>query len=162
MKRRAFLGSAGLAISVGVAGCAGDESREEIGDSLESTVAHLEAAGEGFDELETHLDNEDWGSCLSSIDPIREDLSAAEEDASEARSLADEEGHSDQADAAAAALELIDVLNGMTDEIEGLCTAASEGNFEEADEHIQNLDELERQRAQRQQEFESTMEALGG
>lgn len=162
MSRRVFLGGVGASISTGVAGCLGDDSRGEVVESLEATTAHLEDAGTSFDELGPHLDNEDWESCLSSVGPIREDLSAAEEDANEARSLAEEEGHSDLADAATAALELIDVLNGMTDEVEGLCTAASNGNFDEADGHLENLDELEQQRVQRQREFENAMEALDG
>ncbi len=97
LNRRGVLGGIVTVISVGVAGCMGDESREEIGASLEAPTSYLEDAGTGFDELQTNLDNEDWESCLTSVDPIRDDLSAAEQDATDAQSLAEEEGQIDRA-----------------------------------------------------------------
>ena len=162
LHRRAFLGSLGGAMSVGIAGCLGDDSREETTDSLEASITSLEAAGGGFDELQSSLENEDWEQCLGSVDPVRDDLSNAEEEARKAQSLAEENGHSDLADGATAALNLIDVLYDMTDEIEALCTAASAEDFEAVNEHLATLDDLEEQRIQRQQEFEQAMESVEG
>lgn len=162
LNRRAYLGSVGGALSVALAGCLGDGSQQEVNDSLEATVGHLEDAGEGFDEFGPHIDNEEYDQCLATADPVREDLSAAEKNASEAQSVAEENGHSDLADVAVDALELIDVLNRMVDTVEKLCTAGSEGDREAFNNHLGTLEELEQQRVQRQEEFRQSMETPDG
>lgn len=159
---RALAVLTGAGVTTGLAGCMGDESLEETQEALDQMGGHLEAAGQKFEELQVHLDSEDWESCLSGVDPIREDLSAAEEDANEAQQLADEGGHDQRAEVATLGLELIDILGDMTDEIEGLCDAAANDDTEEVNQRLENLDDLEQQRQQTQQEFENAYSELDG
>lgn len=156
--RREFIRSlaalTGAGMTTGLAGCMGDESLEETQEALDQMGAHLEESGQKFEELQQHLDSEDWEGCLGGVDPIREDLSAAEEDATDAQQLAEEGGHDQRAEAATLGLELIDILGDMVDEIEGLCDAAVNDDAEEVNRRLENLDDLEQQRQQKQQELE--------
>lgn len=150
----------GVGLPTGMAGCMGDDSLRETQDALDQMGVHLEEAGQKFAELQQHLDSEDWESCLSSVDPVREDLTAAQEAGAEAQQLAEEGGHDQRADAATRGLELIDILGEMVDEVEGLCEAASNGDTEEANQRLASLKDLEQQRQQKQQELEDAFGEL--
>lgn len=159
---RALAAVTGAGLTTGLAGCMGDGSLEETQGALDRMGQNLEAAGQKFDELQQHLESEDWESCLGSVDPIREDLTAAEENATEAQQLAEEGGHDQHAEAATRGRELIDILGEMVDEVEVLCNAATKDDFEEVNQRLENLDDLEQQRQQKQQELEDAFEEIDG
>lgn len=154
--------AAGAGLGVGLAGCTGDGSVGEIEESLEAAWVDLEAAGEGFDELETHLETEDWAGCQASIDPIRDDLASAEEHATHARQLAEADGHADHAEVATLGLDLIDVMGAMAEEVDGLCAAAAAEDTAEVNRRLETLDDLERQRRQTQQDLDRALTELEG
>ncbi len=164
MQRRELVRSIGVTagggIAVVLAGCSGDDSLGEAQASLDQAGEHLEDAGRGFDELQQHLESEDWESCLDSTDPIRDDLVAAEEDASDAQQLAEGGGHENRAEIATLELELIGIMQDMVDESEGLCEAAAEDDHEAVNRRLENLDELEQRRQQKARELDRAVEEI--
>lgn len=153
---------AGAGLGVGLAGCTGDGSIGEIEESLEEAWVDLEAAGEGFDELESHLETEDWAGCRAGIEPIRADLASAEEHATHAHQLAEDGGHADHAEVATLGLDLIDVMGAMTEEVDGLCAAAAAEDTTEMNRRLEALDDLERERRQTQQDLDRAVAELEG
>lgn len=166
MQRRRVLRSigciAGTGIATSLAGCTGNESLEETQAAVDQAFMNLEAAGQGFNSLQQNLENEEWESCLSNTEPVREDLSAAETNATEAQELASENGHTDHEEVASLILEQIGILNDMTDEIEGICQAASNENFEEVNQRLDTLEDLDQQRQDTQQDLDEAAQALEG
>lgn len=157
---RAVLTGTGAALTAGIAGCLGNESLGETQEELDQMGENLDAAGQKFQELQQALENEEWESCLASVDPVREDLTAAEENATEAQQLAEEGGHDQRAEVATIGLDLIDILGQMVDEVEAICTAAQNEDFETVNERLETLEGLNQQRQQKTQELGDAIEEL--
>ncbi|MFB6301230.1 MAG: hypothetical protein ABEH65_13335 [Halobacteriales archaeon] len=133
--RRQFLLACGTALLGALVGCSGEDSIEEIGSNIEEANGRLEDIDPKLEADGTAIENEEWDTCFSEAESIRDDLSAARGSTDEALSIAEEEGHEDHALVLQRMQEYIDILEEMTDELEQACEAGQAGDGQQLEQH---------------------------
>lgn len=159
--RRQLIGVSGAVLMGALAGCSGDsDSTAEIESGIETAEGSLQEIETIFDDAGTAVNESDWSACLSQVESLREEASSARTTADEALSLAQEEEYSAAITVLEYMLEYLDIIDEMATEIEATCTEGQNGNTQAADEHWTTVQELNEDRLSKQSEVQEALEEL--
>lgn len=159
--RRRLLTAGTTTVLAWTAGCLGDdESLNEIEEALDQTEVHLDEAEQFFDELEAHLDVEEWDSCRNTASEIPPILDTARQEANDALDIATEEGHTEHANVVELMIDVIDILEQMSTEVDHMCEAAAAEDYEEFEDRLDALDQLDQELSQTEQDLDQAIRDL--
>lgn len=160
--RRRLLALGGAVFAGSLAGCLGDESREQAHEMLEDTEEYHVQITQEFDDdqLEAHLDAEEWGSCVDLMADVEATIEDGRQTGQDGRAFASNEGLEDYVAAFDAYLDLFEVLDEMATEITLGCEAGQEGDEDALIAHFDTVDDLDQDRLAAESDLEAALEAL--
>lgn len=140
--RRHILIAGGAATVGTLAGCLDDDTIEEMEAAGDQAGQHIDDAEASLDAAFERHDAEDYEGCVEETTGIEDDIAAAREEAQTALELAEEVGDDNAIEVFELMLAFIDKMDEVATELELLCEASIEENWEEADQRAETVDDL--------------------
>lgn len=159
LHRRRFLTICGTGATVLLAGC-GDTNRGEVEENIEASQDHIESAESLMADNGGHVNDNEWGTCLTTVDEADSELSEAGGLLNDGRELAEEDGLNDHVEAIDQVLEYVDHLAKMNAEFESLCEAGQNGDEDEVQQRWERIQDLDDQRGDIREEASDAINNL--
>lgn len=159
LHRRRFLTLCGTGAIGLLAGC-GDDSSGEVEENIEASQDHIESAESLMADNGGYVNDNEWGTCLTTVEETDSELSEARGLLTDGQDLAEENGLDDHVDAIDLVLEYVDHLAEMNAEFQSLCEAGQNGDGDEVRERWERIQDLDDQRGDIREEASDAINNL--